>query len=156
MIDRIRDLVGWRQTQTLVGRRYGQRGLRVSPAGSPEPGLAILNAGKRDVSFDLGLPVPVWRAPHGALHPTAAPEGWSITALNDQHAYLRWDPAGDAAPAKAHSTSAAKPKVTTHIRIPPSEVWAIWLSAPSVEALPSRSPKASWIAIQAMSRCTTP
>lgn len=64
----------------------------------PEPGLAILNAGKRDVSFDLGLPVPVWRAPHGALRPTAAPEGWSITALNDQHAYLRWDPAGDATP----------------------------------------------------------
>lgn len=44
MIDRIRDLVGWRQTQTLVGRRYGQRGLRVSPAGSPEPGLATLQA----------------------------------------------------------------------------------------------------------------
>ncbi|MFO1251049.1 MAG: hypothetical protein U1E77_07935 [Inhella sp.] len=37
-------LGGWRQTQTLVGRRYGQRGLRVSPAVSPEPGLATLQA----------------------------------------------------------------------------------------------------------------
>lgn len=44
LIDRIRDLVGWQQTQTLVGRRYGQRGLKVSPVGSPEPGLTTLQA----------------------------------------------------------------------------------------------------------------
>ena len=29
---------------------------------TPEPGLAILGAGKRDLPFDLGLPVPVARA----------------------------------------------------------------------------------------------
>lgn len=43
-IERIRSLLGWRRSQNLVGRRYGQRGLRVSPAPNPEPGLAILQA----------------------------------------------------------------------------------------------------------------
>jgi D-serine dehydratase len=63
----------------------------------PEPGLAILSAGKRDLSFDLDLPVPVAWALRGALQPAAVPPGWSITGLNDQHAYLRWDPAQEAA-----------------------------------------------------------
>jgi D-serine deaminase-like pyridoxal phosphate-dependent protein len=48
---------------------------------TPEPGLALVNLGKRDVSFDLGLPVPL-----------SAP-GVTVTALNDQHGYLN-DPAG--------------------------------------------------------------
>lgn len=63
----------------------------------PEPGLAILNAGRRDLSFDLGLPTPIGRAALGSLAPRPAPSGWAITALNDQHAYLRWDAADDAA-----------------------------------------------------------
>ena len=41
----------------------------------PEDGLALLDAGRRDVPFDLDLPVPQ----------TVAGE---ITALNDQHAFL--------------------------------------------------------------------
>lgn len=57
----------------------------------PEPGLALLNAGRRDVSFDQGWPVPVWHL-HGGQR-LAAPAAWRITGLNDQHAYLRWDPA---------------------------------------------------------------
>ena len=56
----------------------------------PEPGLALLNAGRRDLSFDQGWPVPVWRLHGGARQ--AAPAGWRVTGLNDQHAYLRWDP----------------------------------------------------------------
>jgi D-serine dehydratase len=62
----------------------------------PEPGLAILNAGKRDLSFDMGLPRPVMVCPRGEHTPRAAPAGWQISALNDQHAYLRLgdDPAG--------------------------------------------------------------
>mgnify|MGYP001616207547 CR=1 FL=1 len=55
----------------------------------PEPGLAILNAGKRDLSFDMGLPVPVMFCPQGERSARAAPAGWQISALNDQHAYLR-------------------------------------------------------------------
>lgn len=56
---------------------------------SPEPGLALLNAGRRDVSFDQGWPVPVWHQRGG----NQTPAGWRVTGLNDQHAYLRWDPA---------------------------------------------------------------
>lgn len=66
----------------------------------PEPGLALLNAGRRDVSFDQGWPLPVWHLPRGTdAARAAAPVGWSITGLNDQHAYLRWDPAACAGPA---------------------------------------------------------
>ncbi|MGO4393242.1 amino acid deaminase [Variovorax sp. M-6] len=62
----------------------------------PEPGLALLTCGRRDISYDLEMPIPVRHAPRGARSPDAAPSGWSISALNDQHAYLRFDPAGPA------------------------------------------------------------
>jgi D-serine dehydratase len=62
----------------------------------PEPGLAILAVGKRDISFDLSMPVPIARAARGARVAEAVPAGWKITALNDQHAYLRWDAAEEA------------------------------------------------------------
>jgi D-serine dehydratase len=55
----------------------------------PEPGLAILSVGKRDISYDLELPVPVAFAPRGRTTPSAAPPDWQVSALNDQHAYLR-------------------------------------------------------------------
>jgi D-serine dehydratase len=67
----------------------------------PEPGLAILAVGKRDVSHDMDLPVPINHTARGALVPTTAPAGWRITGLNDQHAYLRWDKADEAAEAAA-------------------------------------------------------
>jgi D-serine dehydratase len=71
----------------------------------PEPGLAILAAGRRDLSFDIDLPTPIARAPRGALAAThhgaaksrwlreagGVPASWKITGLNDQHAHLRWD-----------------------------------------------------------------
>lgn len=56
---------------------------------TPEPGLAILSAGRRDVGFDAGLPVPLWFAPRGAHRPGPADAAWQVSALNDQHAYLR-------------------------------------------------------------------
>lgn len=59
----------------------------------PEPGLALLSMGKRDVSYDLDLPVPLWRADAGSDRLLGVPDHWRITALNDQHAYLRYDPA---------------------------------------------------------------
>ncbi len=62
----------------------------------PEPALAILAVGKRDISFDIELPVPFAQAARGALTPRAVPASWKVTGLNDQHAYLRWD-AADAA-----------------------------------------------------------
>lgn len=48
----------------------------------PEPGLALLNAGRRDVSFDEGMPV-VLRTARGS-----DVDGWTVTKLNDQHGYL--------------------------------------------------------------------
>ncbi len=61
----------------------------------PEPGLALLSCGKRDISYDLALPtVQLHAAPQirRLQDAQAAPPDWRITALNDQHAYLRFDP----------------------------------------------------------------
>ena len=52
----------------------------------PEPGLALLGAGRRDVGFDKGLPIPV-----RVIGSAASTVGWQVTELNDQHAYLRLD-----------------------------------------------------------------
>ena len=58
----------------------------------PEPSLALVDLGKRDVSFDEGLPVPLWhRGPGGGPRP--APPHWEVQALMDQHTYLAVDPA---------------------------------------------------------------
>lgn len=65
----------------------------------PEPGLALLTGGRRDLSYDLDMPVPVRWAPRGARSAVNAPEGWAVKALNDQHAYLRFDADSGAAPA---------------------------------------------------------
>ena len=51
----------------------------------PEPGLALVGVGKREVSFDLGLPVPLQRWSADALTPVGAA---TVTLLNDHHAYV--------------------------------------------------------------------
>ncbi|MBA4855940.1 alanine racemase [Nocardia farcinica] len=51
----------------------------------PEPGLALLDGGKRDFPHDLGLPVP------------QGVPGATVSALNDQHAFLRLPDAADLA-----------------------------------------------------------
>ena len=56
----------------------------------PEPGLAILTMGRRDVSYDIEMPRPLkWyrEGVHAQPQPTAGE--WRIDKLNDQHAYLR-------------------------------------------------------------------
>jgi D-serine deaminase-like pyridoxal phosphate-dependent protein len=54
---------------------------------TPEPGLAVVGMGKRDVSFDEGLPVPrLVRTPAGETRPA---DGLVVTKLQDQHAYVR-------------------------------------------------------------------
>lgn len=62
----------------------------------PEPGLALLTCGRRDVSYDLEMPIPTWFAAKGQRQATPAPKGWKISALNDQHAYLRFNSADPA------------------------------------------------------------
>jgi D-serine deaminase-like pyridoxal phosphate-dependent protein len=59
----------------------------------PEPGLALLGAGRRDVGFDKGLPVPL-----RVLGRDTSAAGWAITELNDQHAYLRLGAEADLRP----------------------------------------------------------
>ena len=55
----------------------------------PEPGLAILEGGKRDLPFDEGLPVP--QVVSAGLGEEGVPlVGAEITAVNDQHAFLRF------------------------------------------------------------------
>ena len=63
----------------------------------PEPGLAILAVGKRDVSYDLEMPIPLLHCRRGSTEPVPAPADWKISALNDQHAYLRGSGARHAA-----------------------------------------------------------
>lgn len=64
----------------------------------PEPGLAILTCGKRDISYDLDLPQALFHHASGAAASRSVPDGWKLTALNDQHAYLRF-PEADPGPA---------------------------------------------------------
>ncbi|WP_312859121.1 amino acid deaminase [Pseudonocardia xinjiangensis] len=58
----------------------------------PEPALALLDAGKRDVPFDEGLPEPQLVADRLG-GPVTRLSGAEITAVNDQHCFLRIDPA---------------------------------------------------------------
>ncbi|MCD4853299.1 alanine racemase [Arthrobacter sp. AK01] len=55
-----------------------------------EPGLAILDAGKRDLPFDEGLPEPQLIGPTlgGAMDPLVGAE---ITSVNDQHSFMTYD-----------------------------------------------------------------
>jgi D-serine dehydratase len=58
----------------------------------PEPGLALLGAGRRDAGFDKGLPVPLRAVrQRGPVEVSGAGLGAEVTELNDQHAYLRLD-----------------------------------------------------------------
>ncbi|MCP3804250.1 amino acid deaminase [Allokutzneria sp. A3M-2-11 16] len=52
----------------------------------PEPRLALLTVGKRDVSFDEGLPEPQLLRSGKSV---STLDGCTISALNDQHAFLR-------------------------------------------------------------------
>jgi D-serine deaminase-like pyridoxal phosphate-dependent protein len=51
----------------------------------PEPGLAIVNAGRRDISCDQGMPVPLRVRRGGRMEPAT---GLRLTSLDDQHGYL--------------------------------------------------------------------
>ncbi|WP_166979681.1 alanine racemase [Paramicrobacterium fandaimingii] len=53
----------------------------------PEPGLALLDGGKRDFPFDEGLPIPRAIAADIGQSPRAL-VGAEISAMNDQHSYL--------------------------------------------------------------------
>ena len=62
--------------------------VRATVISLPEPGLAIVGAGKRDIGSDLALPKV---QSIDGKQPTD--RELVITSLNDQHSYLRWPPA---------------------------------------------------------------
>lgn len=64
----------------------------------PEPGLALLNMGRRDAPFDGKLPIPQLVRGRDTASSSAALAGAEITALNDQHAYLQLSADSDLAP----------------------------------------------------------
>ncbi|TFD54683.1 hypothetical protein E3T46_00800 [Cryobacterium sp. Hh11] len=58
----------------------------------PEPGLALLDAGKRDFPYDEGLPVPFACSPDLGSAGSTKLAGASVSAMNDQHSFLRLAP----------------------------------------------------------------
>jgi len=55
----------------------------------PEPGVAILTLGKREVAFDAGLPQPVLHYRPGDTEPRRAPALWQVDHIMDHHSRLR-------------------------------------------------------------------
>lgn len=60
----------------------------------PEPGLALLTMGRRDVSFDQDLPVPQ-RLRRGSDWVSEPLAGSRVVKLNDQHAFLNLTPTAE-------------------------------------------------------------
>jgi D-serine deaminase-like pyridoxal phosphate-dependent protein len=58
----------------------------------PEPGLALIGVGRRDVPFDQDLPVPLLVHPRANGRRTARQAAGRSVELNDQHLYLRDEP----------------------------------------------------------------
>ena len=56
----------------------------------PEAARAVIGMGKRDASFDLGLPMPAVHFRPGGTRPKPAPSHWKLTKMMDQHAYLEF------------------------------------------------------------------
>ncbi|MEI8264799.1 MAG: alanine racemase [Betaproteobacteria bacterium] len=86
----------YRRLVGAVNRRLGcERGLEAAlevwtmVQSMPEPGLALLTGGRRDLSYDIEMPVPVRWCPAGARQPQPTPAAWTVSGMNDQHAYLR-------------------------------------------------------------------
>ena len=86
----------YRRLVGAVNRRIGcDRGLEAAlevwtmVQSTPEPGLALLTGGRRDLSYDIEMPVPVRWCPAGSCQPQPTPPSWTISGMNDQHAYLR-------------------------------------------------------------------
>lgn len=91
------DSGGYEKCRTLMSLRHDP--VTFTPAlelwsrviSRPEPDLAILDFGKRDVGTDAGLPVPQHLLRRGGKSIESAPAA-TIKELNDQHAYLQADP----------------------------------------------------------------
>jgi D-serine deaminase-like pyridoxal phosphate-dependent protein len=54
----------------------------------PEPGLAILTLGKRDISYDIEMPLPIKWSRRGTRTVEKLGTAFRVASLNDQHARL--------------------------------------------------------------------
>jgi D-serine deaminase-like pyridoxal phosphate-dependent protein len=76
----------------------------------PEPGLALACAGRRDVAFDAGLPVPLRiRGRDGSLRPAT---GMRAVRLDDQHCYLQLPEGAELEPGEAVCFGVSHPCTT--------------------------------------------
>lgn len=75
----------------------------------PEPGLAIVMAGRRDLPYDSGLPRVIrMRGSDGLVR--TVPDGWlTVSRLNDQHAYLDVADVADVAPGAGDARARSAP-----------------------------------------------
>lgn len=69
-----------------AGLRAAARGI-ARVVSRPEPGLALIDAGKRDFPYDEGLPVPLYAFTSGGERMPLP--GAELSKLNDQHGFLR-------------------------------------------------------------------
>jgi D-serine deaminase-like pyridoxal phosphate-dependent protein len=58
----------------------------------PQPDLALLDVGRRDIGSDEGMPIPQRVHHNGVWRQDSALEGASVFDLNDQHTYVRIAP----------------------------------------------------------------
>jgi len=83
----------YEQLSPLAGRASDQRRLRQAlelwstVISRPEPGLAVLNFGKRDAALDRGFPVPFQARTATGRHDLRPPD-FAVLSLNDHHARL--------------------------------------------------------------------
>lgn len=100
----LHDNGSYQRDSSFAGRASDASIIRLMPAmelwasvlSVPEPGLVLLNFGKRDAGFDAGMPVPLRSYRDGRPLLDHLP-GCMITALSDQHAFMRIEPPSDGA-----------------------------------------------------------
>lgn len=80
------------RTSSLAGKLRAAIEVWCQVWSRPEPGLALLGAGRRDLPFDAGMPVPLLRRSRAG--DVTALRG-EVSDLNDQHAFLRLEPAAE-------------------------------------------------------------
>lgn len=90
---------GFYRWMSPFSRQTGEESLRPAlrawgrVTSAPEPGLALITAGKRDLSFDAWQPEPqLVRRDDGSTHPL---HDCVIKEINDQHAFIRLAPGND-------------------------------------------------------------
>jgi D-serine deaminase-like pyridoxal phosphate-dependent protein len=87
---------GYYERMSPLGATPRMQGPRLRPAvrgwaqvmSKPEPRQAFLTAGKRDMPYDIDLPVPELRRSGDAVGPLT---GCRVTKMNDQHSFLELD-----------------------------------------------------------------